>query len=69
MKKEKQKKISIWITVALTKRTNKSAANALKHPKSPNCVHQKKREMLGGLEVTQPLKRIEQRLSIPDGDC
>ena len=52
------------MTVALTKRAKKLAANSLKHRKSPTCVLQKKGETFGVLEVTQALTHIGQRSSI-----
>lgn len=52
------------MTVALTKRAKKLAANSLQHLKSPTCVLQKKGKMFGVLEVTQALTHIRQRSSI-----
>lgn len=49
------------MTAALTKRTKKSAANSLQHPKHLSCILQKKGEMLVGPEVPQPLNHTGQK--------
>lgn len=60
LKKINLKKFS-WMTVALTKRAKKLAANSLQYLKSTTCVLQNKGDVL---EVTQALTHIGQRSSI-----